>query len=116
MPRADLSPLVAKLSRGVALGEADRARLDRIVSEPVEFAARSDIVVEGDVPTHLRIMVSGYACRYKLLPDGRRAIVGLMLPGGICDLPLQIMGAMDHSIGAIESRAQRSPSCSSSPR
>lgn len=98
----DGSPFVAKLARGVALGEVDRARLEGLLSEPIDVAARTDIVIEGEKPTHMRVMISGYACRYKLLPDGRRSIVGLMLPGDICDLPLQIIGAMDHSIATIE--------------
>ena len=95
------NPMISKLAHAVALDDADRARLDDLVTAPVEMAARTEIAAEGQGSDHLRIVLSGYACRYKILADGQRAIVGLMLPGDVCDLHVQILGAMDHSIGTI---------------
>jgi CRP-like cAMP-binding protein len=46
-------------------------------------------------------MLDGWACRYKTLPDGKRQIVSLFIPGDFCDLNVYILKQMDHSIGAI---------------
>jgi len=64
-------------------------------------ALRRDQIPEGQKPEHVRLIVSGWACRYKDLPDGRRQIVGFFLPGDLCDLNVYILKAMDHTIGAI---------------
>jgi CRP-like cAMP-binding protein len=43
--------------------------------------------IARDAMSHNRIMVltEGWACRYRLLPDGRRQIVMLLLPGDVCN-------------------------------
>jgi CRP-like cAMP-binding protein len=66
-----------------------------------QLPARADIVREGETPRVMRFMLSGWAYRYKQLPDGRRQIVGFFLPGDICDLHLSILRSMDHSLATI---------------
>jgi CRP-like cAMP-binding protein len=44
---------------------------------------------------------SGWGCRYKALPDGRRQIVDFLVPGDLCDLHVYALTQMDHSIGAV---------------
>ncbi|HEX8532610.1 MAG TPA: Crp/Fnr family transcriptional regulator [Allosphingosinicella sp.] len=65
------------------------------------MGARRDLIREGDEPKSVFLVLDGWACRYKQLPDGRRQIVGLFIPGDICDLNVYILKEMDHSIGAI---------------
>lgn len=71
---------------------------------PVErvrhYAPRTDIVCEGDPPRAVRVVISGWVCRYKQLPDGRRQILALLLPGDVCDGHDGLEG-MDHTIGAL---------------
>ena len=40
-----------------------------------------DIIHEGDKPEHVDLILSGWACRYKQLEDGRRQIISFFLPG-----------------------------------
>jgi CRP-like cAMP-binding protein len=47
------------------------------------------------------LVIDGWGARYKTLPDGKRQIVSLFLPGDFCDLNVYILREMDHSIGAI---------------
>lgn len=96
-----INHVVTRMKRGAILGADDRSHLDALIAEPRELAAHTEIIAEGEAPTDLRIMVEGFACRYKLTRDGRRAIVGLMLPGDICDFHAKILGSMDHAIGTI---------------
>ena len=63
--------------------------------------ARRDVIVEGDKPRHVHLVLDGWACRYKQLPDGKRQIVSLVLPGDFCDVNVYILKQMDHSIASI---------------
>lgn len=95
-------PLVHQLQRYTRLSEDDRAAIERISrSNMRDVPARRDLVSEGEAPKVIRLIVSGWACRYKGLPDGRRQIVGFFIPGDFCDLNIYILKQMDHSIGAI---------------
>jgi CRP-like cAMP-binding protein len=97
-----LSHLVRKLEQFVRLSPGDRAMLARAAAERVRnFGARVDIAREGDRPKDVHLILSGWACRYKQLEDGRRQIVSFFLPGDICDLNVFILREMDHSIGTI---------------
>ena len=89
-------------SRAARLSASDRAMLTRAASERVrKFVSRVDITTEGDRPRDVHLILSGWACRYKQLADGRRQIVSFFLPGDMCDLNLFILKEMDHSIGSI---------------
>lgn len=97
-----MSPLVRKLEQFVRLSLADCAVLERAASERVRnFGPRVDIAREGERPKDVQLILSGWACRYKQLEDGRRQVVSFFLPGDICDLNIFILREMDHSIGTI---------------
>jgi len=99
---AGIEPLFRLLSRYMPLDEDDREALFALETGPLcTRDARADIAREGENPTVIRLLVSGWACRYKDLPDGRRQIVGFFLPGDFCDLNIYILSELDHSIGAL---------------
>ena len=99
-----MNHIIRKLQNFVRLSAADRAVLDRAAEQRVRtFTPHTDIAREGDKPTDVRLILSGWACRYKQLEDGRRQIVSFVLPGDICDLNIYILREMDHSIGTITS-------------
>jgi len=66
-----------------------------------EIGARRDLIREGDKPRSPFVLLEGWACGYKTLPDGRRQIVDFLLPGDLCDLKLHLLTKMDHAISAI---------------
>ena len=97
-----MSHIVRKLEQFVRLSPADRAMLIRAATERVRnFGPRVDVAREGDRPKDVHLILSGWACRYKQLEDGRRQIVSFFLPGDICDLNVFVLREMDHSIGTI---------------
>jgi CRP-like cAMP-binding protein len=99
---AGIEPLFRLLGRYMPLEEEDRAALSALETGPICIReARCDIAREGENPTVIRLLVSGWACRYKDLPDGRRQIVAFFLPGDFCDLNVYILSELDHSIGAL---------------
>ena len=76
--------------------------LERLTRKNVrDVPARRDIVREGEKPRAVNVVLEGWACRYKQLPDGRRQVVSFFLPGDLCDANIFILKEMDHSIGAI---------------
>lgn len=97
-----VGPLILKLRAYTRLSEDDRAALAPLARRSLQqVQPRYDLIREGDDPTAVRLIVSGWACRYKGLPDGRRQIVSFLVPGDFCDLNVYILKQMDHSIGAI---------------
>jgi CRP-like cAMP-binding protein len=95
-------PLIRKLEHFTRLSEDDRRAVAAMASERVrQFAVREDITREGDRPDRLNVFLSGWACRYKQLEDGRRQIVAFLLPGDVCDYNGFLLKEMDHSIGAL---------------
>jgi CRP-like cAMP-binding protein len=97
-----MNPLTRKLEQFVRLSPVDLAILSRAASDRLrKFPARVDISREGDQPKDVHLILSGWACRYKQLEDGRRQVVSFFLPGDMCDLNVFILKEMDHSIGTI---------------
>lgn len=93
------NPMIMKLEHGADLTDEDRALLRDLSSRTRQIPAQQDITSEGDRPENVHLVMEGWACRYKLLPNGRRQIMAFLLPGDFCDLHVAILGEMDHSIG-----------------
>jgi CRP-like cAMP-binding protein len=95
------SAVASKLEAFTRLSADDRAALVQ-VSRNVRFVEpRRDLVSAGDRPRFVHLVIDGWACRYKTLPDGKRQIVSIFVPGDFCDINIYILKHMDHSIGAI---------------
>lgn len=95
-------PAVAsKLEAFTKLSADDKAALAGVAKNFRYVDARRDVVSEGDKPRFVHLVLEGWACRYKALPDGKRQIVSLFVPGDFCDVNVYILKHMDHSIGAI---------------
>ncbi len=95
------SPLVLKLGHGADLTAADHEVLEGFCHGGQRIGVRQDLIQEGADPRFVHIVLEGIACRYKMLPDGSRQIMALLLPGDFCDLHVAILGTMDHSIGTL---------------
>ena len=95
------NPLTMKISSFVDLSEADRGLLDHLASCTSRMQAGQDIIQEGERPERVNLLLSGWAYRYKILPNGNRQIVAYLLPGDLCDAHVFILDKMDHSIGLL---------------
>lgn len=97
-----INPLIRKLEHFVRLGADDRAVIEEIVTRRLRTVeAREDLVQEGDRPETIFLIIRGWGCRYKQLGDGRRQIMSFLIPGDFCDMGMQILSEMDHSIGSL---------------
>jgi CRP-like cAMP-binding protein len=95
-------PVVRRLGSLRRLSEAGVAAIRTAARErTTKAAAGEDIVCEGDRCDSVRLFLSGWACRYKALEDGRRQIVSFVLPGDTCDAHIYLLSNMDHSIATL---------------
>ncbi|MCJ2012205.1 Crp/Fnr family transcriptional regulator [Methylobacterium sp. J-076] len=93
--------LIRKLENFETFTAADRAALRAFAPRTRQVGARTDLIREGDTPENVHLILDGYACRYKILPDGQRQIMAFFVPGDFCDLNVFILDQMDHNIGTI---------------
>ena len=78
---------IRKLNQFARLSSADKQMLVRMSGQHIRrFKARDDIIREGEKPEMINLIQQGWACRYKVLEDGRRQIIAFFLPGDLCDL------------------------------
>ena len=95
------SVFARRLQSFVELDTEDLAFLNGVLTRPTVFAARRDIIREGATPDAIYVLVEGLACRYKLLKNGKRQLVGFVVPGDLCDIHMLVLDRMDHSVGAL---------------
>lgn len=92
---------VSKLAGLAGLSDSETALLDEVCMPTRLVPANRDLITEGDKPGPTFIVLDGWACRYKLLPDGSRQITAFLLPGDFCDLHVSLLEQMDHNIGTL---------------
>jgi CRP-like cAMP-binding protein len=101
MEEAMPTPFILKLEHGAELSDEDRRVLEHAVGRVRHFGSRTDLIREGDRPEDVHVILEGFACRYKVLPDGGRQIMAYLIPGDFCDLHVSILDEMDHTIGTL---------------
>jgi CRP-like cAMP-binding protein len=93
--------LALKLNAFTRLSSEDQSALSRVCRKTILVPPRRDLIKEGERPRNVHLVLDGWAARYKDLPDGKRQMVGLFVPGDFCDLNYFILARMDHTISAI---------------
>jgi CRP/FNR family transcriptional regulator, anaerobic regulatory protein len=61
------------------------------------------IYLQGTNSAHLYTLLSGWAFRYRALPDGRRQILNFVLPGDLIGLQACVLNEMQHSVESLTS-------------
>src|SRR5689334_3648887 len=55
----------------------------------------------GDIPTGIEMIVSGFGCRYSLLPNGQRQITAFLLPGDVVGFESLMQWACTDTVSAL---------------
>jgi CRP-like cAMP-binding protein len=97
----DFNPMIRKLESVFTLTDDERHALQTLPMQIVAIKADQDIVREGDCPSRSCLLLSGFACTYKMTAHGKRQIVSFNLPGDVPDLQSLHLKVLDNSIGTI---------------
>ncbi|MHC2019717.1 Crp/Fnr family transcriptional regulator [Methylobacterium sp. CM6247] len=95
-----LTMLIRKLESIATLSDEEREAIHALPTKIRTFQAGQTIVHEGDKPSQCCLIIEGWACRFKILGDGRQ-IFSFHIPGDIPDLQSLHLHTMDHSLGTI---------------
>jgi CRP-like cAMP-binding protein len=96
-----LTPLILKLEHFLPLPNRDKEWLNGLILRYDEFPPQADIFGQDEVPAGVFVVAAGHACRYKILPDGRRQILDFLFPGDMTELHSLLLKATDHGMLAL---------------
>ena len=95
------SALTRKLTHYLPLRNEEIDLLRDLEAHRRFVAADTELVHEQQVGHHAFILETGWACSYKLLPDGGRQVIDFPIPGDIIGLRSVLLHASDHSFATI---------------
>jgi CRP-like cAMP-binding protein len=75
--------------------------INDIKRDHISVSAGAEIIRAGDDSPELYTLYSGWAFRFKTLPDGRRQILNFLLPGDLLGLQAAMFDAAQHGIEAL---------------
>jgi CRP-like cAMP-binding protein len=95
------APFVARLRHYTEFDKADIANLRALIEGELTVKKRRDLVVDGYEYRKLCFVRDGVAARYKLLRNGKRQIVSVVLPGDVVGLPGSFLDQASFSVIAV---------------
>ena len=93
--------LIRKLASIAILTEEEHRIVQSLPARTVTFSAEYDIFRAGDTSSQCCLILDGWACRYKLLDQGRRQIFSFHVPGDVPDLQSLHLPTLDYSLGTL---------------
>jgi CRP-like cAMP-binding protein len=94
-------PLVRKLSCYMALTTGEVAFLNSLHEPTRKVPRHREIIVAGRRYDCLFILCSGVVSRYKVLPDGKRQVLNLGLPGDFIGVPACLFDVAVNSVSSL---------------
>lgn len=95
------------------LSAEEQCALGAICAPPANIEPSTDLLVEGEQVRHGYIVDDGWACKYRLLKDGRRQILNFVVPGDVVGMSGEVIRVADHSVGTLTPcRVYRFPAAS----
>jgi CRP-like cAMP-binding protein len=95
------NPLIRKLESIFVLTDDERQALETLPMQVAVLKENQDIVREGDRPSRSCLILSGFACVYKMTAQGKRQIVSFTIAGDIPDLQSLHLKVLDNSVSTI---------------
>src|SRR5579872_6379623 len=81
------SPILARLQGFADLNATEIAEFLGLLNDEQRVERRRDLVVDGYEYSRLSFVREGFAARYKLLRNGKRQIINIIVPGDVIGLP-----------------------------
>lgn len=95
------SPLARKLFSYVRLTGDEFEVVSDLHRRRRNFAVGMDMIYQGQIDQSAYVLASGWACSYKILPNGGRQIVDFQIPGDFLGLRSVLFRTSDHNVEPI---------------
>jgi CRP-like cAMP-binding protein len=95
------NPLILNLEQRDRLSPEERQALENAFVRTSTVCRGEDIVREGERPAESKVLLEGFAARYKGLRNGKRQITALHVTGDFVDLHSFVLKPMDHAVLAL---------------
>lgn len=95
------SVLARKLNAFLPLTRDELKCLAEIQSSPVAVKRGKQLTLEGQTEHKAFVLQAGWACSYKVLPDGGRQIISFPIAGDCVGLRSVLLKTADHSFSAL---------------
>jgi CRP-like cAMP-binding protein len=95
------NPMIRKIESIFTLTDDERQALESLPMQMAAIKANQDIVRMGDQPSRGCLILSGFACVYKMTVQGKRQIVSFVIAGDIPDLQSLHLKVLDNSVSTI---------------
>lgn len=95
------NPFFARLARPESLAEEDIDSLRHVVEREQLLPKRKDLLLEGYGCAAIYIVKNGFGICYKLLPNGNRQILNVVLAGDITGLPAAFFDRAPYSVTSL---------------
>ena len=99
-----LEPAVRRLNKLAPLTGEEIAALQAGTGLAHRVSAHREVMADGEPVTGPSLVLKGWACRVRIFRDGRRQILGFLLPGdliGLCDQPEPLASTMVTAITEV---------------
>nr|MDQ2879505.1 cyclic nucleotide-binding domain-containing protein [Pseudomonadota bacterium] len=96
-----ISRLFLQTHHKPVLSDEECVALEAAFTREADFAAKQIIVREQTPLTQCTLLLEGFVERYKDLPDGRRQIVAIHIPGDFVDLHSFPLKKLEHFVAAL---------------
>lgn len=96
-----LLPLIRKLESITTLSDEERVAIERLPVKVRALSPHQDILRDGDKASQCCLILEGWACRYKVIEDGKRQIFSFHVAGDIPDLHSLHLPLMDHNLATV---------------
>jgi CRP-like cAMP-binding protein len=95
---AIIAALIKRLQTSAGITDADFSEIRAIPITVRRYPAEEIVVSDGERATNCCLIAEGFCARGKTIPDGRRQILSLHIPGEIPDLMSLFLHVMDHDL------------------
>jgi CRP-like cAMP-binding protein len=94
-------PLIEKLGHFLVLSPAEIEYLRSLHGPRKRLDRHRDIIAQGHPYRSVFILCSGFAWRYKILPDGKRQLLSLAVPGDLIGFPASFFDKAINATGSL---------------
>lgn len=94
-------PLIARLSKFMTIDASDLDCLASLIETDHLVKKRQDLIIFGHEYRQLCFVRDGYAIRYRLLRNGKRQVLNVVLPGDVIGFPVSFLDRSNYSVVAV---------------